>query len=222
MAIVNNVDASAFVLKTKYQTDKTELKKKIPNASDLVKKTDYTARISTIEGKIPSISDLATKTTLTTVKNKIPSVHSLVKKTDYDTKITEIEKKLIVHNYDKYITTPEFNSLVDSVFNARLAQANLMAKTDFDAKLSSINRKITDKHLLIENELKKLKTFDLSYSIGKSHFEEDETQNYLVFQPIKKYSKIFGGKNKFHLGNPRDDLVKALSILLHLIIVLLH
>ena len=29
------------------------------------------------------------------------------------------------------------------VFNARLAQANLITKTDFDAKLSSLNRKIT-------------------------------------------------------------------------------
>ena len=42
----------------------------------------------------------------------------------------------------------------------------------------------------IENELKKLKTFDSSYFIDKSHFEEDDTQNYLVFQPIKKYFKV--------------------------------
>ena len=38
--------------------------------------------------------------------------------------------------------------------------------------------------------MKKLKTFDLSYFIGKSHFEEDDTQNYEVFQPLKKYFKI--------------------------------
>ena len=44
--------------------------------------------------------------------------------------------------------------------------------------------------MLVENELKKLKTFDSSYFIGKSHFEEDGTQNYLVFQPIIRYSKI--------------------------------
>ena len=35
-----------------------------------------------------------------------------------------------------------------------------------------------------------LKTFDSSYFIGKSHFEEDGTQNYLVFQPISKYFKV--------------------------------
>ena len=32
--------------------------------------------------------------------------------------------------------------------------------------------------------MNKLKTFDSSYFIGKSPFEEDGTQNYLVFQPI--------------------------------------
>ena len=35
---VNNIDTSGFVLKTKYQTDKSELEKKITDTSDLVKK----------------------------------------------------------------------------------------------------------------------------------------------------------------------------------------
>ena len=86
-------------------------------------------------------------------------------KTDYCTKITKFEKKLTNHNHDQYITTPEFNTLAASVFNARLAEANLITKTDFDTKLSSLNRKVTSnksKHLLVENELKKLKTFDSS------------------------------------------------------------
>ena len=59
--------------------------------------------------------------------------------------------------------------------------------------MSSLNRKITankSKHLLVENELNKLKTFDSSYFIGKSHFEEDGTQNYLVFQPMYRYFKM--------------------------------
>ena len=88
-----------------------------------------------------------------------------LKKTDYDAKITEIEKKLSDHNHEKYITTPEFNTVAADVFNAKLVQANLMTNVDFDAKLSSLNRKITvnkTKHLLVENEFKKLKTFDLS------------------------------------------------------------
>ena len=135
VAKVNNIDTSVFVLKTKYQTGKTELKKKMLILVVLLKKTDDNTEITEIECKIPDISNLTTKTTLTAVENKIPDVSSLVKKTDYNTKITEIEKKLTDDNHDKYITTPEFNNLVGDVFNARLAQANLIRKTDFDAKL---------------------------------------------------------------------------------------
>ena len=55
-------------------------------------------------------------------------------------------------------------------------------------------------HLFVENELKKLKTFDSSYFIGKSHFEEDGTQNYLVFQPMYRYFKrIAGVDNGSHI-----------------------
>ena len=139
-AKVNNIDTSDFVLKTKYQTDKTELEKKIPNVTDFVKK----AKLTELENKIPHVSSLATKTALTAVENKIPSVSNLVKKTDYDTKMTEIEKKLTDHNHDKYVAASEFNSLATDVFNARLAQENLITKTGFDAKLSSPNRKITE------------------------------------------------------------------------------
>ena len=91
------------------------------------------------------------------------------------------------HNHDKYITNPEFNTLAAIVFNARLAQANLVTTTDFDTELKKISDRVTSnksKHLLVENELKKLKTFDLSYFRCKSHFEEDGIQNYFVFQPI--------------------------------------
>ena len=190
---LNNIDTNDFVLKTKYQTDKTELEKKISDTSGLVKKTDYNTKITEIEGKIPDISNLATKTALTAVENKIPSVSNLVNKTNYNTKITEIENKLNNYNNGKYIDTSEFKKLAADVFNMRLAQANLVTKTDFDTKLSSLNRKITQnktKHLLVENELNKLKTSDSSYFIGKSHFEEDGTQNYLVFQRINKYFKL--------------------------------
>ena len=117
----------------------------------------------------------------------------LLKKTDYSTKITDIENKVDNHNHDKYIATSEFNKLAANVFNARLAEANLITKTDFDVKLSSLKRKITQnktKHLLVENELNKLKTFDQNYFIGKSHFDEDGIQNYLAFQTINKYFKV--------------------------------
>ena len=61
-----------------------------------------------------------------------------------------------------------------------------------------LTEKITQnktKHLLVENELNKLKTFDSGYFIGKSHFEEDGTQSYLVLQPLSKYFKIISSTN---------------------------
>ena len=67
-AKVNDIDTSPSVLKTKYQTDKTELKKKIPDVTDFVKKT----KLTELENKIPDASSLATKTALTAVENKIP------------------------------------------------------------------------------------------------------------------------------------------------------
>ena len=75
-------------------------------------------------------------------------------------------------------------NLIFDVFNARLSRANLVAKTNFDNPISSLDSKIAEnktKNESIQNELKKLKTFDLGFFIGKNYFEEDGAQNYLVF-----------------------------------------
>ena len=73
---VNSIDTSRFVLKTKYDTDESELKNKIPDTSRLVKKTDYNAKITEIESKIQSISGLATNAALTAVENKTTNINS--------------------------------------------------------------------------------------------------------------------------------------------------
>ena len=78
VAKVNNFDTSDFLLKTKYNADKKELEKKIPDMSNLVKKT----KLTELENKISDVSSLVTKPALTVVENKIPSVINLVKKTD--------------------------------------------------------------------------------------------------------------------------------------------
>ena len=84
----------------------------------------------------------------------------------------KLKKKLTDHRHNKYITTSEFNTLAADAFNARLAQANLVSKTYFDAKLSSLNRKITankSKHLLFENEFKKLKAKKILLILSLAH-----------------------------------------------------
>ena len=105
---------------------------------------------------MPDITNLAT--TLTAV--------------DYNTKINEIEKKIIDHDHDKCITTPEFNKLTSEKFAARLAWANLASKNDiivlvkkrdFDEKLKDLNNKVTSnkaKHVLLEmNQINYQKNF---------------------------------------------------------------
>ena len=96
VALVNNFDASGFVLKTKYDVDKTELEKKIPGTSKLVKKSNYNAKISELKNKIPSISGLVTTSSLTAVENKIPSVSNLVKKPDYTQKLVNLIRNLLI------------------------------------------------------------------------------------------------------------------------------
>ena len=58
--------------------------------------------------------------------------------------------------------------------------------------------------------MNKLKTFDSSYFIGKSHFEEDGTQNYLAFQPIIRYFKVIA--NTDYLSSWKSKGLSAESI----------
>ena len=92
VAKVNNIDTSDFVLKTKYNTDKTELENKIPDVSNLVKK----AKLTELENKIPDVSSLATKTALMAVENKIPSVSNLVKKQTMTQKLVSLKRNLLM------------------------------------------------------------------------------------------------------------------------------
>ena len=117
-------------------------------------------------------------------------------------KLMQLGRKIIDHNHDKHIITLEFNKLTAENFAGILEQENLVTKTDFNNKLSSLNSILNKiivsnrtKHLVVENELKKLKTFDSSYFHGKSHFEEDGTQNHLVFQPMRRYFKTVGNSD---------------------------
>ena len=223
---VNNIDTSKFVLKTKIDTDKSELENKIPDTSGLLKKTNYDAKSNKIKDKIPDVSNLATKTALTTVENKTPSVSSLIEKTHYNTKVTEIENKLNNHNRDKYIATPVFHTLAADVFNPRLSQVHLVTKTNFDNTVSSLDSKIAKnntKNNSIRNELKKLKTFYLGCFIGKSYFEEEDGEkNYVVFQPIRRYFRIIASTKYISSWKYKGYLTKLLHLMLPLIIVLLH
>ena len=146
--------------------------------NDIIKKTEYDKLVVEVNGV--DNTNFVSKTTyekdgsnfedkINKIEKKIPDISSLVKKTDFNTKVTEIEGKI-----------PDVSSLVK--------------KSDFDTRLKKINDRVTknkNKHLLVENELKKLKTFDLSYFLGKNYFEGNNgAQNALVFQTMQKRFKL--------------------------------
>ena len=59
-----------------------------------------------------------------------------------------------------------------------------------------MNKRVTSnktKHLLVENELKKLQTFDSSLFIGQSYLNNDGAQFFLILQPIYKIISTFSG-----------------------------
>ena len=64
------------------------------------------------------------------------------------------------------------------VFKASLAaQTDLIRKQDFDFRFKKISDRVTKnkaKHLLVENELRKSKTLDSSYFLGKNYFEGND------------------------------------------------
>ena len=82
------------------------------------------------------------------------------------------------------------------LFNFTIS-ADLVTKTDFDAKLQGLNKKIDFK--------------------GKGNFEEDDTQNYLVFQPMYRYFKRFaavGSDNYIYIWKSKglsDERINSIT-----------
>ena len=160
---IDAIDTSGFVTRTKFTTDTNALddkidkiEKKIPDNSGLATKSSVTRLITEqedytdkVKKKIPDISGLASKTELTAVENKIPDVRGLATASA----LTAVENKM-----------PNITSLI--------------TKTDFDPKLKNISDRVTNnksKDLLLDNELKKLKTF--VDSTPKIKFDEVQKEN---------------------------------------------
>ena len=118
VAKVNNIDASGFVLKTKYDTAKSNLEKETSDAvkktdiSGLVKKADYKAKITEEEVNIYSISGLATTSVLNPVENNNLMLVIQSKKTDHDAEISGIKSK--------YFTTVDYNRFTNEKLDLKL------------------------------------------------------------------------------------------------------
>ena len=183
LAKLSNVVKNEVVKKTAYNT----LKNKVDaiDTSKFVSRTKFTTdtnslddKIDEVEKKIADISGLASKTELTAVENKIPDVSGLAT----TSALTAVENK-----------TPDIT--------------NLITKTDFDTKLKSVSDRVTNnksKDILLDNELKKLKTrVDSSEKIKLNDVQKEISfnrgffyylqQSYLVYE-CKVNSFVFNNK----------------------------
>ena len=90
--------------------------------------------------------------------------------------------------------------------------SNLVKKPDFDDK-DALNK---TKYAFIVKQF--------SYLKGKSYFDEDGKQNFLVFLPMRKYFKLnlVTGVDRVLSWRSKEYLIKVLSHRPHLIIVLIQ
>ena len=81
----------------------------------------------------------------------------MVKKTDFNTKVTEIEGK--IPDISNWVKKTDFNTKVTGIEGKMPDVSSLVKNTDFYTRLKKISDRVTknkSKHLLVENELKKL------------------------------------------------------------------
>ena len=190
---VDAIDTSKFVSRTKFTTDTNILddkidkaEKKIPDISGLATKSSVTRLITEqedytdkVKKKIPDISGLASKTKLTAVENKIPDVSGLAAAST----LTAVENKL-----------PDIT--------------NLITKTDFDTKLKSVSDRVTSnksKDILLDNELKKIKTrVDSSEKIKPNDVQKEISFNRGFFYYLQQSYLVYECKvNSFAFNNKK-------------------
>ena len=103
-----------------------------------------------------------------------------MKKTDYNAKILDIEYR--------YFTTADYNKFTSQTLDAKIKQEELFDKSaiagftnnaDLNKKVETLARKAELK--AEQNKITKWQAFNSSYFRGKSHFEDDGTQNYMLF-----------------------------------------
>ena len=170
LKIFGNVTDNEVVENTKFSTPKTKktnLDKKIPDATTLIHMNQYNKDKQYLEKKIGDVD------------KKITDISGLVTTTILNTKIREAEYK--IPDLGKYTTTQEFNKLTAEHLTARLKQTNLVGKTDFDNDLTSFNKQITSnkrKHSEVKNKINSLIIKNYNFFLRRISFaSNDGSQN---------------------------------------------
>ena len=154
-------------------------------------------KIGEVENKIPDTSGLVTTAVLNTkigeVENRICDLSDLVKKTDYDAKIKDTE--------GKYFTTADYSKFTSDILDARIKQKELVGKSELNTKLTTL---ATKGELKVQQDIVvKMKTYDLSYFLGKSFFGDDGFQNTFVYQPTLELKKKTRALIMLSVGNQK-------------------
>ena len=140
--------------------------------------------MSKVENKILEASGLMTTAVLDTkigeVENKIRDV-----KTDCNSKISDIEKQ--------YFTVSDYNKFTKNAWCKNKRKGGVK-NSDLNTKLAT---RATKAELKAEQEkIMTLQVFNSNYFCGKSHFKNNGTQNYLVFQPVlRNFNKVANSNN---------------------------
>ena len=117
VAKLNNIDTNNFVLKTKYETDESELENKIPAVSNLVKKTDFNTKITEIEKKLTDhnhdkyIDTQEFNKLAADVFNVRIAQTNLITKTNFDAKFSSLYRKITSNKTKHLLVENELNKV---------------------------------------------------------------------------------------------------------------
>ena len=136
-------------------------------------------------------------------REQIITLKYLVKRTDYNAKILDIEAKSF--------SSSDYNQFKGEIRDANIKEKGLVGKFDISWFKNKFNldKKITTLAIKVELEaeedkITRLKVFAFRCFRGKSHFEDDETQNYLALQPVYNYFKAIANGNKVTAQKPME------------------
>ena len=153
------------------------IKKKLPGVNGLVITTVFNTTIGEVEKKIPDRSDLVTTSVL-------------------NTKTEEVENKNIGY-WDKvfyyfWLNLEKTNDklIKKKILDIKIKEKGLNDKSDVSNSVKTSDLITIFAELKAEQDkITKLHAFDSSCFRGKIHFEDNGTQNYLVFLLVSRYFK---------------------------------
>ena len=118
---LRDVVKNDIVKKGVYNAKIKDIEDKIPDITTLASNTNLNAKVNEAKNKIPSIINLATNAFLNAKTNEVEHKISNITNIDTNTALTAVENKL--PDNSKYITTPEFNMLIEENFAAQAKES---------------------------------------------------------------------------------------------------